>query len=132
MINVKMKEIIQETVDQAVIKLKRANLIKDDEKSAFKKTENLLKKYKQLKMSDAQKGSITDVTLKKVDFALKTLEGDDYEGLIQMIYFEEKTREECAEFFGVEPLTITRNKKRLVNSLKNILFADDVIKELFL
>lgn len=132
MINVKMKEIIQETVDQTVIKLKRANLIKDDEKSAFKKTENLLKKYKQLKMSDAQKGSITDVTLKKVDFALKTLEGDDYEGLIQMIYFEEKTREECAEFFGVEPLTITRNKKRLVNSLKNILFADDVIKELFL
>lgn len=132
MINVKMKEIIQETVDQTVIKLKRANLIKDDEKSAFKKTENLLKKYKQLKMSDAQKGSITDVTLKKVDFALKTLEGDDYEGLIEMIYFEEKTREECAEFFGVEPLTITRNKKRLVNSLKNILFADDVIKELFL
>ena len=132
MIHVKMKEIIQETVDQTVIKLKRANLIKDDEKSAFKKTENLLKKYKQLKMSDAQKGSITDVTLKKVDFALKTLEGDDYEGLIQMIYFEEKTREECAEFFGVEPLTITRNKKRLVNSLKNILFADDVIKELFL
>lgn len=132
MINVKMKEIIQETVDQTVIKLKRANLIRDDEKSAFKKTENLLKKYKQLKMSDAQKGSITDVTLKKVDFALKTLEGDDYEGLIEMIYFEEKTREECAEFFGVEPLTITRNKKRLVNSLKNILFADDVIKELFL
>lgn len=132
MIDDKMKEIIQETVDQTVIKLKRANLIKDDEKSAFKKTENLLKKYKQLKMSDAQKGSITDVTLKKVDFALKTLEGDDYEGLIQMIYFEEKTREECAEFFGVEPLTITRNKKRLVNSLKNILFADDVIKELFL
>ena len=78
MINVKMKEIIQETVDQTVIKLKRANLIKDDEKSAFKKTENLLKKYKQLKMSDAQKGSITDVTLKKVDFALETLEGDDY------------------------------------------------------
>lgn len=132
MINVKMKEIIQETVDQTVIKLKRANLIKDDEKSAFKKTENLLKKYKQLKMSNAQKGSITDITLKKVDFALETLEGDDYEGLIEMIYFEEKTREECAEFFGVEPLTITRNKKRLVNSLKNILFADDVIKELFL
>ena len=127
-----MKEIIQETVDQTVIKLKRANLIKDDEKSAFKKTENLLKKYKQLKMSNAQKGSITDITLKKVDFALETLEGDDYEGLIEMIYFEEKTREECAEFFGVEPLTITRNKKRLVNSLKNILFADDVIKELFL
>lgn len=127
-----MKEIIQETVDQTVIKLKRANLIKDDEKSAFKKTENLLKKYKQLKMSDAQKGSITDITLKKVDFALKTLEGDDYEGLIEMIYFEGKTREECAEFFGVEPLTITRNKKRLVDSLKNILFADDVIKELFL
>ena len=132
MINVKMKEIIQETVDQTVIKLKRANLIKDDEKSAFKKTENLLKKYKQLKMSNAQKGRITDITLKKVDFALETLEGDDYEGLIEMIYFEEKTREECAEFFGVEPLTITRNKKRLVNSLKNILFADDVIKELFL
>lgn len=125
-------EIIHETVNQAVIKLKRASLIKDDEKSAFKKTEDLLKKYQQLKMAEVEKGSITETTLKKVDAALDALKDDDYSGLIEMIYFEGKTREECAEFFNVEPLTITRNKKRLVDSLKNILFADDVIKELFL
>ena len=125
-------EIIHETVNQAVIKLKRASLIKDDEKSAFKKTEDLLKKYQQLKMAEVEKGSITETTLRKVDAALDALKDDDYSGLIEMIYFEGKTREECAEFFNVEPLTITRNKKRLVDSLKNILFADDVIKELFL
>lgn len=124
--------IIHETVNQTVIKLKRASLIKDDEKSAFRKTEELLKKYPQLKKAKTEKGSITYTTLKKVDAALESLKDDDYSGLIEMIYFEGKTREECAEFFNVEPLTITRNKKRLMNNLKAILFADDVIKELFL
>lgn len=127
-----IREAAKETAGETVLKLKKAGLLKDDEKSAFKKTEELLRTYSDLKVINPEPGSATDVMLKKVDEALQALEGDEYCGLIQMIYVEGMTREECAEFYGVEPITITRNKKRLVEKMKNILFADDVIKELFL
>ena len=127
-----IRETAKETAGEMVLKLKKAGLLKDDEKSAFKKTEELLRTYSDLKVINPEPGSATNTMLKKVDKALQALEGDEYCGLIQMIYVEGMTREECAEFYGVEPITITRNKKRLVEKMKNILFADDVIKELFL
>lgn len=127
-----VKKIVQETVNEAVLKFKKAGLIKDDEKSALKKTEELLRTYKDLSVIEPESGSATEVMLKKVEEAFEALEDDEYCGLIQMIYVDGMTREECAEFYGVEPVTITRNKKRLVEKMKNIIFADDVIKELFL
>lgn len=130
--NEDVREIIQETVNEAVLKFKKAGLIKDDEKSALKKTEELLRTYKDLSVIEPESGSATEVMLKKVEEAFEALEDDEYCGLIQMIYVDGMTREECAEFYGVEPVTITRNKKRLVEKMKNIIFADDVIKELFL
>lgn len=130
--NEDVREIIQETVNEAVLKFKKAGLIKDDEKSALKKTEELLRTYKDLSVIEPESGSATEVMLKKVEEAFEALEDDEYCGLIQMIYVDGMTREECAGFYGVEPVTITRNKKRLVEKMKNIIFADDVIKELFL
>ena len=47
-----------------------------------------------------------------------------------MIYFEGKTREQVAEFYDVEPKTITYNKKRLINILKTVLLADLTVKEI--
>lgn len=127
-----IKSIIEETVNETVLKLKKANLIRGNEKSALQKTEELLKNYKKLKASNPESESVTGKTIKKVESAIKVFAHDDYAGLIEMIYFKNMTREECAEYFGVEPITITRNKRRMVNELKNVLFADDVIKELFL
>jgi len=48
-----------------------------------------------------------------------------------MKYFESKTREEIAEELEVDVSTITRNKNRLINTLKITLFSDEVIYELF-
>lgn len=127
-----IKGIIQEAVDETILKLKKAKLIKGDEKTAVRKTEELLKNYRDMKTIPPVKGSAADIMLTKVDEALAALDGDDYSGLIQMIYEEGKTREECAEFYGVEPVTISRNKRRLVERIKNIIFSDDVIRELFL
>ena len=127
-----IKAIIQEVVDETIVKLKKAKLIKGDEKIAYKKTEELLKSYKDMKAIPPEEGSSAYIMLRKVDEALEVLENDDYCGLIQMIYEDGKTREECAEFYGVEPVTISRNKKRLVDRVKNIIFSDDVIRELFL
>jgi len=41
------------------------------------------------------------------------------------------SREEIAEELEVDVSTITRNKNRLINTLKISLFSDEVIYELF-
>lgn len=126
-----IKGVIQETVNETIAKLKKAGLMRDGEKPVTKKTEDLLKKYKDLKVIEHEPGSAADVMLKRIDEALDALQEDEYCGLIEMIYFDNATREECAEFYDVEPVTITRNKKRLLDKMSNILFADEVIKEIF-
>ena len=126
-----INEIIQETVDRTIIKLKLAGLMKDDRQGAFEKTEQLLKNYNQLKKSYSEDG-----TAKKfvdiVDKALIELYDDLYYDIIPMMYFEGQSREAIAEYFDTTVTTISRNKKRLVEKLKCLIFADDVIYELFL
>lgn len=102
-------------------------------KSAFKKTEELLYNYKLFKVAielneNTQKAQ---GIVNLIDNVLEALIDDEYIDLIPMIYFEKLSREECAAYFNVEPITITRNKNRLVNKLKNILFADDAIDEMY-
>ena len=126
-----INEIIQETVNTTIAKLKLAGLMKDDRQGAFEKTEQLLKNYNQLKKSYSEDG-----TAKKfvdiVDKALHELYNDLYYDIIPMMYFEGQSRESIAEYFDTTVTTISRNKKRLVEKLKCLIFADDVIYELFL
>lgn len=66
-----------------------------------------------------------------IDAALQKISNDTYFIIIKMKYFEGKTREEIAEELEVDVSTITRNKNRLINTLKITLFSDEVIYELF-
>lgn len=126
-----IKSIISQTVDQTVLKLKLSGLMKDNRQTAFQKTEEILRNYNQLKKSYSEDG-----TAKKfvdiIDNALKELLDDLYYDIIPMMYFENQTREAIAEYFDTTVTTISRNKTRLVNKLKYLIFADDVIYELFL
>ncbi len=126
-----IREIINETVDYTVAKLKLSGLMKDNRQTAFQKTEQILRNYNELKKSYSEDG-----TAKKfvdiIDNALKELESDLYYDIIPMMYFENQTRESIAEYFDTTVTTISRNKRRLINKLKYMLFADDVIYELFL
>lgn len=126
-----VSEIIQETVNCTIAKLKMSGLMKDNRQTAFQKTEQILKNYNELKKSYSEDG-----TAKKfvdiVDNALKELYDDLYYDIIPMIYFENQTRETVAEYFDTTVTTISRNKRRLINRLKYLIFADDVIYELFL
>lgn len=126
-----IREIINETVDYTVAKLKLSGLMKDNRQTAFQKTEQILRNYNELKKSYSEDG-----TAKKfvdiIDKALKELESDLYYDIIPMMYFENQTRESIAEYFDTTVTTISRNKRRLINKLKYMLFADDVIYELFL
>lgn len=124
-----IKRIINDTVNTTVLKLKMAGLMKDDRKSASQKTEELLKNYELFKQSDQP---YTQKLVEKINAALKTIEDDQYYEIVAMIYFEGLSREAVAEYFDTTVTTVSRNKTRLVNKLKAILFSDDVIYELFL
>lgn len=124
-----VKQVITETVNQTVLKLKMAGLMKDDRKTAFQKTEELLRNYTTFQQSDQE---YTKKLVNRMDKALEEISSDIYYKLLPMIYFENCTREECAEYFDTTVTTVSRNKTRLVNRLKNYLFSDDVIFELFL
>ena len=124
-------EIIKQTVDYTIMKIKLAGLMKDNRQTAFQKTEQILRSYNDMKKSYSENG-----TAKKfvdiIDNALTQLYDDLYYDIIPMIYFEKKSREEVAEYFDTTTTTISRNKRRLVEKLKVLIFADDVIYELFL
>lgn len=125
-----IKKIIDETVNSTVLKLKAAGLMKDSRKTAYQKTEELLKNYSAFKKVEDQPTTVKLVNI--IEDALKDINADLYFEIIPMIYFEGMTREEVAEQFNTTVTTISRNKNRLVNKLKNRLFSDDVIYELFL
>lgn len=124
-----IKQIINDTVNTTVLKLKMAGLMKDDKKSAYQKTEELLKNYNAFKESDQP---YTKKLVREIDMALEDIKDDIYYDIIIMSYFEGRSREYMAEYFDTTVTTISRNKNRLINKLKARLFSDDVIMEVFL
>ena len=124
------KKEVEEVVNLTVLKLKMAGLLKDDRKSAFQKTEALLRNYKTFKNVKDKKSTMK--LCGKIEIALEEIKNDIYYEIIPMIYFDNETREYIAEYFNTSTKTITRNKNRLINILKLRLFSDDVIFELFL
>lgn len=129
MSEIDVQKIIEDTVNATVLKLKMTGLMKDNRKSAYQKTEELLRNYETFKKSDQP---YTKKLVKMIDDALESISDDIYYEIIPMTYFDNETRENIAEYFNTTITTISRNKKRLVNKLKVKLFSDDVIFELFL
>ncbi len=130
-----IEKIIDKVTTETVVKLKKSNLLKDDRKSAFTKTETILKNYNKYLNAikfDSEETIKTQKLITIIDNALKTIEDDPYCDVITMYYFEDKTREEIAEFYDVDVKTISRHKKKLVNELKIIIFSDKSIEEIFL
>lgn len=124
-----IKQIINDTVNTTVLKLKMAGLMKDSRKSAFQKTEELLMNYNAFQKSDQP---YTQKLVIRINDALYSIKDDPYYDVIPLIYFEGKSREYVAEDFNTTVTTISRNKTRLINKLKAMLFSDDVIYEMFL
>lgn len=125
-----IKQIIEDTVNCTVLKLKMHGMISDNRKTAHEKTEEILRNYNTFKKNGEQ--PYTKKIVETVDIALEEIRGDPYREIVPLIYFEGKTREDVAEYFNTTVTTISRNKRRLINVLKVRLFSDDVIHELFL
>lgn len=173
-----IKETAKFTAEELLEKLRTGKFLRDNKKTAFQKTEQLLYNYQSFKaviadkeeqirqiqltgrpkrsksitnfsigtsaeyLSELEKDedkieqiqnsiAITKHYIAIVDRELEKLSQDPYYDLIKLLYFEGKTQEDSAEYFECSQPTIWRNKGRLVNRLRVMLFSDDVIKELF-
>lgn len=65
--------------------------------------------------------------IQRIERALETIQDDEYYNIIPMKYFDNCTIEEIAEQLGKDVSTIRRNRRRLINKLKVILFGVDAL-----
>lgn len=81
----------------------------------------LIEKYK---MEKAE----TERDLARIDNALDKVRDDKYFKIIELKYLEQKakTDEQIAEVLEKDQSTITRNRNRLINSIKTILFPESI------
>ena len=129
------KELIDQSVKQTVSELKRAGMIRENRLNSFQKTEKILFLYPQIKRNvseyDFDGLKITNDFVKLIDEALAGISHDPYYEIIPMKYFDGKTHEQIAEHFDVQPAAISKQRKRLINQLRGVIFSDDFITELF-
>ena len=125
-----IQTIISSTVNETVAKMKMAGLINESRKTSTEKLEELLRNYPTFKKVKGKETTAKLVT--KVEQAMETIKDDPYYDVIRMFYFEGQTREAIALEYGCTETTISRNKAKLLDKLKVILFSDEVIYELFL
>ena len=126
-----ISEIIRQTAKGVVLQLEAAGMLSSN-KTAYQKTEWVLKNYTALKAADSIDGTAARFVKKLDDALAEVSRNDEYYEIIPMSYFENKTNEEIAEYFCVSVRSVRRNKARLLNCLKCYLFADTCIKEILL
>lgn len=73
---------------------------------------------------------ITKNLIDIIERAMGQIKDDKYFEIIKLKYFENKTREDIAEYFDIDIKTVTRNKNKLINTLKITLFPDDSVEEM--
>ena len=128
------KELIDLTVKHTVAELKRNGLIRENKLNSFQKTEKALDIYHKLKhISETYKFDDMQVTvdfIRMIDDALESISDDPYFEIIPMKYFDGKTHEQIAEYFDVQPAAISKQRKRLINKLRPLIFPNEYISEL--
>ena len=122
------REIINETANTIVLRMKIAGLIRSDTKTAFQKTEELLRNYRFFECSADDSAA---QMISRIDNALDLIRDDIYYQVVPLYYFDNWTRERIAEYFDTSVTTISRNKTRLIDKLKVTLFSTDAIKEIY-
>lgn len=123
-----IEEIIKKTVDSTILRLKVAGLLSDKNMNTFRKTEELLRNYNAFTLS---RDPAAEKMITNIEKALSYIKTDPYYEVITLYYIQSWTREQLAEKFNTTVTTISRNKKRLVEQLKIILFSDEYIKEIY-
>ena len=129
------KQLIELTVKHTISELKRAGMIRENRLNSYQKTEKVLYEYPKIKKIVGEYEidglKITREFVRLIDDVLAGISDDPYFDIIRLKYFEGKTHEEIAEYFNVQPAAISKQRKRLINRLRGVIFSDDFISELY-
>jgi len=124
-----IKKLIDDTVTAAVLKLKAAGLLQSGQRSAYDKTEALLRQYKELCKIDQP---YAKRLVAEIDACLADMGTDQYIGLVTKYYFEDKKNMACAIEVGCDERTARRRRRQLVEQISVRLASEDFIRELLL
>ena len=81
-----------------------------------------------LRIERSVQGTVDAIAL--IDKCMAALKNDPYYRVLEMRYFEGRTQEDIATFYGVSQVTISNNKSRLVRELSMRLFPNQVVEEM--
>lgn len=95
-------------------------------KSAYEKTEDLLRNYNALSASDDR---TAHELVRRIEKALTFIQQDPYYDIITLYYIGGRSREQLASKYNTTVTTISRNKARLIKQLQVILFTADYIRQ---
>ena len=91
----------------------------------------LLKNYNSFKMGlELGNDKETKRLFARLDKAIKSLQGEEFIGIITMHYFDRLTMERIAEIYDISLVTAYAQKKKMIKKIANIALSDDVIKEI--
>jgi len=124
-----LEKVIKDTVTLTVDHLRTEGLLKDlrdQDKTAYEKTEDLLRNYNALSMSDDR---TAHELVSRIEKALTFIQKDPYYEIITLYYIGGRTREQLASKYNTSVTTISRNKARLIRQLQVILFSSDYIRQ---
>ena len=125
----KIKQLIKDTVNETVTKLKAAGLLRDDTKTAYEKTEALLWQYPTLKESDTP---YARRVVAEIDRLLAEAENEPYVDVIRLYYFGGLKNAACAKTLACGERTARRYRVALVEQFSTRLASDEFIRELLL
>lgn len=126
-----IEELIKRTAKvtaREIVEQSREKRKKDSQLGSFKKTERILYEYPHWQSIDA---ADTVKFCNLVENALQSISTDPYYKIIELKYFQKWTHERIAEFFNVDVSVISKQRTKLINSLRSIIFSDEFIKELY-
>lgn len=81
------------------------------------------------RISSSVESTVQAISL--IDNCMASLKSDPYYMILEMRYFDGRTQEDIAAYFGVTQVTISKNKSRLVRELAMRLFPNQAIQEMF-
>lgn len=96
------------------------NVVKEDENIIIENRINNLK----------QSIHRTKSVIKMINLILQDIKEDKYYQIIELKYFNKKTNEEIAEILECDVSTVSRNRNRLINTIKIRFFPNTYIDEL--
>lgn len=128
---------IKETIGQRKTQIKELKKYGLPKKSSSAKIYNSNKVYIEendlldTTIKNIEKSIIkTKVILDYINSILLKFNKDPYYEIIKLKYFDNKTIEEIAEIMEKDISTITRNKNRLINTLKMYLLPNEILTDI--